>query len=502
MSTPFLQLKGVSKAFPGVQALDGVSLDIEKGEIHAIVGENGAGKSTLIKLLTGVHPWDSGTIEFNGEVITELNPQRALHQFGIVPIYQELNLIPYLDVAENIFLGREILVNQRLGIINRKEIVARTATILDRLGQNIKPTALVNTLGVGQQQMVEIAKALSIDAILLILDEPTASLGQEETEELFSVMRQLKSQGVTIIFISHKLDDVKEIADRLTVLRDGKKIITTDVKSATTDEIITYMVGRKIDDKYPKTPTRRGDIALEVRNLSTDRLENISFTAYRGEVLGVAGLVGAGRTELARAIIGADDRSAGEIFVNIKKVDIQTPKDALSHGIALLTEDRKGQGLVLNNTIVFNCTMANIQKYVKTIFLDVGQQKQDTLKTVKNLSIKTPSINTLALQLSGGNQQKLVIGKWLNTDADIFIFDEPTRGIDVGAKIEVYNIINELVSKGAAVVMISSELPEILGMSDRIIVLSEGRLTGEFSREEATQEKIMAAATGGISYAS
>jgi ribose transport system ATP-binding protein len=498
VSAPFLKLENVSKAFPGVQALSNVSLEINKGEIHCLVGENGAGKSTLIKLLTGVHAWDSGTVFFNG-----LTPQKALHELGIVPIYQELNLIPKLDVAENIFLGREILANERLRFINRKEMVRRTKEILARLNQDIDPAALVGTLGIGKQQMVEIAKALAVEATLLILDEPTAPLGQEEAEELFSVMRQLKSEGVTIIFISHKLEEIKEVGDRITVLRDGKKIITTDVEALSIDEIITYMVGRQIEDKYPKIKTQRGELALEVRNLSTpDLLQDISFKAYRGEVLGIAGLVGAGRTELARAIIGADPMLQGEILIDGSRVDIRSPKDALKHGLVLLTEDRKGQGLVLNNSVLFNATLANLKKYLSGILLDLDAQRQDAVRVIKDLSIKTPSLNTLVAQLSGGNQQKVVIGKWLNTKADIFIFDEPTRGIDVGAKTEVYNIINKLVKDGAAVIMISSELPEILGMSDRIIVLSEGRLTGEFTREEATQEKIMAAATGGIHYAS
>ncbi|MDI9484752.1 MAG: sugar ABC transporter ATP-binding protein [Bacillota bacterium] len=503
MSTPFLQLRNISKAFPGVQALDNVSIDINKGEIHALLGENGAGKSTLIKLLTGVHHWDSGTVTYDGKELTSITPSQAIREYGIVPIYQELNLIPELDVAENIFLGREVLANERFRIIDRKEIVRRTTEILETLGQNISPTALVGTLGVGKQQMVEVAKALSIEARLLILDEPTASLGEDETEDLFRVMRQLKDQGVTIIFISHKLDEVLEISDRFTVLRDGKKIVTTEAEGASKEDIISYMVGRKLGDQYPKMATTQGDVALEVRGLSTaSLLSDISFSAYRGQVLGVAGLVGAGRTELARAIIGADPRSSGRIFVNGAEVQINSPKDALKHGIALLTEDRKGQGLFLGNTVLFNATVANLKRYVRRILIDVNRQKDAAAEVVRQLGIKTPGLNTMTLQLSGGNQQKVVIGKWLNTDADIFIFDEPTRGIDVGAKVEVYNIINQLIADGAAVIMISSELPEILGMSDRIIVLSEGRLTAEFSREEATQEKIMAAATGGINHAS
>ena len=500
MSTPFLQLKNISKAFPGVQALDNVSIDVNKGEIHALLGENGAGKSTLIKLLTGVHHWDSGTVTYDGKELTSITPSQAIREYGIVPIYQELNLIPELDVAENIFLGREVLANERFRIIDRKEIVRRTTEILETLGQNISPTALVGTLGVGKQQMVEVAKALSIEARLLILDEPTASLGEDETEDLFRVMRQLKDQGVTIIFISHKLDEVLEISDRFTVLRDGKKIVTTEAEGASKEDIISYMVGRKLGDQYPKMATTQGDVALEVRGFRQRVCFQISlFQPTGARCWGWQALWEQAVQSSPGILVQIPELRP---FVNGAEVQINSPKDALKHGIALLTEDRKGQGLFLGNTVLFNATVANLKRYVRRILIDVNRQKDAAAEVVRQLGIKTPGLNTMTLQLSGGNQQKVVIGKWLNTDADIFIFDEPTRGIDVGAKVEVYNIINQLIADGAAVIMISSELPEILGMSDRIIVLSEGRLTAEFSREEATQEKIMAAATGGINHAS
>ncbi len=504
MGTPFLQIKNVSKTFPGVKALDSVNLEIGKGEIHVLVGENGAGKSTLIKILTGLYRPDAGEIYINGQRVEDNNPQKALKKLGIVPIYQELNLISLLDVTENIFLGHEIKKDQRTGIfLNRKAMIAKTQDILDKLNQKIDPLALVGSLGVGKQQMVEIAKALSIHANLIILDEPTAALGNEEIVELFQIMRQLKKEGVTIIFISHKLEEVAEIGDRLTVLRDGKLVITEDVSKVSIDDMIRYMVGREIENKFPKIETRRGAEALRVENLKRDGvLQNISFRAYQGEILGIAGLVGAGRTELARAIIGADPIDSGEIYINGRKTAIKSPQDALQHGLVLLTEDRKNQGLFLDETVLFNCFITNLKKYKKIILLDLKKVKEDVINLIHHLKVKTPDCNTKVAQLSGGNQQKVVISKWLNTNAKIFIFDEPTRGIDVGAKVEVYNIMNQLVKNDAAIIMISSELPEILGLSDRTIVIHDGKITGEFNRTDATQEKIMKAATGGMEYAS
>lgn len=495
MGETFLKLENITKTFPGVKALDNVDLEVEKGEIHVLIGENGAGKSTLIKILTGLHQPDSGKIIIDGKEIKENNLRTALDN-GIIPIYQELNLIQQLDVTENIFMGREIKKNEKLGIINRKHMEERTREILDRLNQDISPTAKIQDLGVGKQQMVEIAKALSVDVNLLILDEPTSSLGEDEVNELLKTMEKLKKQGVTMIFISHKLSEAKRIGDRVTVLRDGKYVSTNNIADVTEEDIVRDMVGRDIDEQYPKIDIDRGEEVLRVENLKRgDIVNDISFSAHRGEVLGIAGLVGAGRTELVRTIIGADKRDSGDIYINGHKVKIDHPKDALEEGMVLLTEDRKTQGLFLDQTVKFNIVSSNLNKYKKNILLDLKKQSVDTEKYVSNLKIKTPGIYTKAKQLSGGNQQKVVIGKWLNTNAEIFIFDEPTRGIDVGAKVEIYNIINELVGQGKSVIMVSSELPEILGVSDRILVISEGKLTAEMDVKEATQEKIMSAAT-------
>jgi ribose transport system ATP-binding protein len=495
MGETFLKIENITKTFPGVKALDNVDLEVEKGEIHVLIGENGAGKSTLIKILTGLHQPDSGKIVIDGKEIKENNLRTALDN-GIIPIYQELNLIQQLDVTENIFMGREIKKNEKLGIIDRKYMEERTREILKRLNQDISPTAKIQDLGVGKQQMVEIAKALSVDVNLLILDEPTSSLGEDEVNELLKTMEKLKEQGVTMIFISHKLSEVKRIGDRVTVLRDGQYVSTNNIADVTEEDIVRDMVGRDIDEQYPKIDIDRGEEVLRVEHLKRGKTVNdISFSAHRGEVLGIAGLVGAGRTELVRTIIGADKRDSGDIYINGRKVEINHPKDALEEGMVLLTEDRKTQGLFLDQTVKFNIVSSNLNKYKKNVLLDLKQQAADTEKYVSNLKIKTPGIHTKAKQLSGGNQQKVVIGKWLNTSAEIFIFDEPTRGIDVGAKVEIYNIINELIGQGKCVIMVSSELPEILGVSDRILVISEGKLTAEMDVKEATQEKIMSAAT-------
>ncbi|RAK05199.1 monosaccharide ABC transporter ATP-binding protein (CUT2 family) [Halanaerobium saccharolyticum] len=495
MGETFLKIENITKTFPGVKALDNVDLEVEKGEIHVLIGENGAGKSTLIKILTGLHQPDSGKIVIEGNEIKENNLRTALDN-GIIPIYQELNLIQQLDVTENIFMGREIKRNEKFGIIDRKFMEKRTQEILDRLNQNISPTAKIQDLGVGKQQMVEIAKALSVDVNLLILDEPTSSLGEDEVNELFKTMEKLKEQGVTMIFISHKLSEAKRIGDRITILRDGQHVSTNNIEDVSEEDIVRDMVGRDIDEQFPKIQIDRGEEILRVENLKRDDTVNdISFSAYRGEVLGIAGLVGAGRTELVRTVIGADKKDSGNIYINGRKVEINHPKDALKEGMVLLTEDRKTQGLFLDQTVKFNIVSSNLNKYKKNILLDLKHQAQDSEKYVNNLKIKTPGIYTKAKQLSGGNQQKVVIGKWLNTNAEIFIFDEPTRGIDVGAKVEIYNIINELIGQGKSVIMVSSELPEILGVSDRILVVSEGKLTAELNAKDATQEKIMSAAT-------
>jgi ribose transport system ATP-binding protein len=493
-----LKSKSITKKFPGVIALDNVDLDIKKGEVHALVGENGAGKSTLIKILTGAYIKDEGTIYWKDNEIEIKNPKHAI-ELGIAAIYQELNLIPELSVAENIFLGREIKEKGTKMFLDIKTMREKARQILKDLGQNIDPTMKTGFLGIGKQQMVEIAKALSMNAEIIIMDEPTSSLSGGEVRELMKTIHRLREKGISVIFISHRLEEVMEIADRATVLRDGQKIITVNISETTKEDLIKYMVGRSLEEQFPKIPCKTGEEGLRVENLNRGNiLKDINFTAYKGEVLGVAGLVGSGRTEMARAIFGADPIDSGEIYIEGHRVKIKSPQDAIKHGMAFLTEDRKGQGLFLDDDINFNMTIASLKKFIKRLLLNIKEQKNETKKLIKDLQIKPPDINKKARNLSGGNQQKLVIGKWLSSDADVFIFDEPTRGIDVGAKVEVYNLINSLTKKGKTIIMISSELPEILGMSDRIIVMHEGRIAGEFERHEATQEKIMKAATGEV----
>ncbi|MCG0278880.1 MAG: sugar ABC transporter ATP-binding protein [Thermanaeromonas sp.] len=497
MREPFLKLRGICKRFPGVVALDNVDLDVYSGEIHVLLGENGAGKSTLIKILTGAYQKDAGEIIIDGKEVQIRTPREAL-QLGISCIYQELNLIPHLSVAENIFLGREPKLLPALGIIDLKDRYKRSAALLKELGCAVSPGVKVKDLGLGKQQMVEIAKALSLNARLVIMDEPTSSLSEKEVEELFRVVRQLKEKGIAIIFVSHKLEEIRQIADRVTVLRDGRKVATLARGEFDIEELIKLMVGRTLKEKFPKINVRRGREALRVEDIWTDTgLKGVSFSAYEGEVLGIAGLVGAGRTELARAIFGADPLRKGNIFIYGQRVDIKCPEDAIRAGLAFLTEDRKTQGLILGESVAFNITLAGIKQFRRWGFLDIRRQFETAEQLARDLKVKPLDIRRKARELSGGNQQKVVLAKWLCTRAKIFIFDEPTRGIDVGAKVEVYNLINQLLQNGAAVIMISSELPEILGMSDRILVMSEGRITGEFLREEATQEKIMKAATGG-----
>ncbi|SKA75375.1 monosaccharide ABC transporter ATP-binding protein, CUT2 family [Caloramator quimbayensis] len=494
---PFLELKGVSKVFPGVRALDNINLEILPGEVHGLVGENGAGKSTLIKILTGAYKNDAGKIYIEGKE-AQINGPRDAMKYGITAIYQELNTIKGLSVAENVFLGREIKQNGDRGLLNIKEMRKKSHELLKGLGQDIDTKQDVALLGIGQQQMVEIAKALSIKTKLLIMDEPTSSLTGREVKELLRTVRELKSRGIAVIYISHRLEEVMEICDRVTVMRDGMKITTLPIEKVTVDELIKLMVGRNLEQQFPKIKVEIGEEALRVENLTRKgTFENISFNVKKGEIIGIAGLVGAGRTEVARAIFGADEIDSGEIYIENKKVNIKSPKDAMNLGIAFLTEDRKGQGLVLDNTIDFNVHIASYKKSSNGLLLNLKKLKETTRENIKKLNINPPIENFVARQLSGGNQQKVVIAKWLNTNARIFIVDEPTRGIDVGAKVEVYNILNNLIKDGAAVIMISSELPEILGMSDRVYVMHEGRITAEIDRAHATQENIMLAATGG-----
>lgn len=495
MKQPFIELKGVSKIFPGVRALNLIDLDVYPGEVLGLVGENGAGKSTLIKILTGAHRNDEGIICIEGKETVINGPKHAM-ELGITAIYQELNIVKQLTVAENVFLGREVKKGR---LLDRAHMIQKASELLKDLGQEINPKLPINMLGVGQQQMVEIAKALSVKTKVLIMDEPTASLSNREVKELLRTVKSLRSKGIGIVYISHRLEEIIEICDRVTVMRDGEKVKTLEKSEITTDTLIKLMVGRNLQEQFPKVEIKKGEEALRVEGLSRNGVfENITFGVKRGEILGVAGLVGAGRTEVMRAIFGADPKDAGEVYVHGKKVKIKSPRDAMSNKIAFLTEDRKGQGLILDNTVAFNMNISSFNKIKSGLLLSASKSKQRCAENIKKLNINPPLDSFMVRQFSGGNQQKVVIAKWLNTDADIYIFDEPTRGIDVGAKVEVYNVMNELVAKGAAIIMISSEMPEVLGMSDRIIVMHEGMLTGEFDRKEANQENIMKAASGGI----
>ncbi|MEG1255609.1 sugar ABC transporter ATP-binding protein [Clostridium sp.] len=496
---PFLELNNISKIFPGVKALDSIDLEIHSGEVHGIIGENGAGKSTLIKILTGAHKNDTGKVIIEGTEVNLTGPKDSMN-YGIGGIYQELNIIPELTVYENVFLGREIKCGGKRGLLNKSEMIEKSKVLLKELGQNIDVTMNVAKLGMGQQQMVEIAKALSINTKMLIMDEPTASLTGREVKELLRTVKELKKKGIAVIYISHRLDEVMDICDNITVMRDGQKIKTLQRSNIShVDELIKLMVGRDLEQQFPKIKVEIGEEALRVENLcKKDVFNNINFNVRRGEIIGISGLVGAGRTEVVSTIFGADRFDSGNLYIHGKKVVIKCPRDAMKQGVAFLTEDRKGQGLLLDNTIDFNVNISSYDKLSSKLFLSSKEMKLRTEDNIKKLAIQPPSASFIAGQLSGGNQQKVVIGKWLNTKADIFIIDEPTRGIDVGAKVEVYNVLNELIKKGAAIIMVSSELPEILGMSDRIYVMHEGKLTAEISHDDANQENIMQAATGGM----
>jgi ribose transport system ATP-binding protein len=491
-----LRLSGVTKRFPGVLALDSVQLEVRSGEVHGLTGENGAGKSTLIKILTGAYTPDSGEILFNGKKLERMTPIKAM-ELGIACIYQELNLIPHLTVMENIFLGRELFKSRRLGILDRKRMFDEAEALLRDLQLSLDPRMRTGNLGIGHQQMVEICKAVHADAKLIIMDEPTSSLSEHEARDLFRIIAQVKAKGVTVIFISHRLDEVKRICDRVTVLRDGKHVASLDIADASVDDIIRLMVGRDIVNKYPKEKGKRGAEALSVEGLVRKGvLHGVSFKAYAGEILGFAGLVGAGRTETARAVTGADPIDAGTIKIFGEEIRIRTPRDSIDAGIAFLTEDRKGQGLILIKSVAFNSSLVRLERYTRFGFLMLKSIRRMTQQMASELKLRAPDVDTMVGQLSGGNQQKVVIAKWLLTKSRIFIFDEPTRGIDVGAKVEVYHLMNQLVANGAAVIIICSEMDEVMGMADRIIVMHEGRITGEFDSGEATQEKILYAASG------
>lgn len=492
-----VELKNVTKYFPGVVALNNMSLQIRPGEIHGLIGENGAGKSTLIKVLTGVYTPEEGEIYVSGEKQEFKNPNDA-RKAGVACVYQELNIVKLLSVTDNIFMGRSI--KNKFGFLDYKQMNREAHDAMLKLGHDIDPGKTCGALGMGLQQMVEIAKAIQVNSKLIIMDEPTSSLGQKEVDQLMETVRKLKDQGIAILFVSHKLEELFELCDRVTVMRDGEHVCTENITDMTNESLINAMVGRTLDNLFPKETAEKGEVMLKVSGLSsTGVLDDVSFEAYGGEILGFAGLVGAGRTETMRAIFGADPKDDGDIFIKGKKVDIRSPKDAIREGIAFLTEDRKAQGLILTQTIRNNLVLASMKKFTANGFLDEKRMITTGEDLIKSLKIKTPSVDEVAGQLSGGNQQKVIIGKWSNVDADIYIFDEPTRGIDVGAKIEVYKVMNNLVKQGKCVIMVSSELPEILGMSDRIIIMREGRIMGEIDRdtEHFGQNSVMKAAWGG-----
>ncbi|CAN5387899.1 xylose ABC transporter ATP-binding protein [soil metagenome] len=502
---PLLEMRNIVKEFPGVRALDGVSLTLGTGELHALVGENGAGKSTLMKVLSGVHPYGS----FEGEILIDGEPShfsgiRDSEAAGIAMIFQELSLVKELTIGENIFLGRE---PSRFGVIDWSRLYHSASELLTDLHLPLDPRVKAGSLGIGQQQLVEIAKALSQNARILVLDEPTAALTESEVETLFGILEKLKARGVGMIYISHKLDEVFRIADRITVLRDGRTVATYAASDTNKNNLIADMVGRNVGDIFPKAEHDLGEVALRVLNANvyssdaSDRklVDDVSFSVWKGEVLGIAGLMGAGRTELLMAIFGAwQGKYSRQIEIDGKEISVLSPADAIRNGIGFVTEDRKRYGVILEQTILDNMTLAGLKTISGRFLTDRSREAVAAGGPMRVLRIKAESPLTITGTLSGGNQQKVVLGKWLLTNPQLLFLDEPTRGIDVGAKQEIYAEINKLAQTGLAIVLVSSELPEVLGLSDRVMVLHEGRVTGEFTREEATPEKVMAAATGEV----
>ena len=489
-------MEGISKSFPGVQALRDVQFEVQGGEVHALVGENGAGKSTLMRILGGVHQRDAGEIHLRGQPVEIPSPVYA-RMLGISIIHQELNQVPALPVAENIFLGRE--PRRAGGFVDWKTMYARANTLLQDLGLPIDPRRRLGTLTVAEQQLVEIAKALSVEADLVIMDEPTAALTVEETERLFRFIRDLRPRGVGIVYITHRLEEIFTIADRVTVLRDGRYVGTYAIGELTMDGLIRLMVGRQLTEKFPKEPVAAGAPVLEVRGLtSRGRFTDVSFTVHRGEILGIAGLIGSGKAAVAHAIFGAIPVDSGEILVDGHPVTIRSPSEAIAHGIGLVTEDRKRLGLVLGMSVTANITLPVLPELETAGFVRRREEAARVTQAIRDLDMAVASPEQPARNLSGGTQQKVVVAKWLQTRARVLLLVEPTRGIDVGAKVEMYRLMVDLARRGVGIVMISSELPEILGMSDRILVMHEGRITGEFPRETATQEAILASASGRI----
>ncbi len=495
--TPFVDMSGIHKSFSGNHVLRDITFQVQHGEVHALMGENGAGKSTLMKIMTGIYSRDSGIIKIDGEEVHFKHLKEAEDR-GITVIHQELSIIPYLTVAENIFLGKEQTYG-KTGILNKKQMVKKAQSILDDLGVAfIQPNDIAGELSIGQQQMVEIARSLSTNAEMIVMDEPTAALTDREIERLFAVVDSLKKKGVSIVYISHRMEEIFQICDRITVLRDGQYIGTEKIPETSFHEIVKMMVGRELGEQFPERDTNIGDVIFEVKNLSDDTFfKNVSFDVRRGEILGIAGLMGAGRSEIMEVIFGFKKKSSGTVTLDNKPLHIKHPREAIKAGIGFITEDRKSKGLLIDSTIRENIALTNMNKISKNGFINFSKEEQLINELIQKLQVRTTGGEQDVKSLSGGNQQKVVIAKWLGIDPKLLILDEPTRGVDVGAKKEIYTIMNELTQNGVSIIMISSELPEVIGVSDRIMVVHEGKVTGFLDRKEANQERIMTLATGG-----
>jgi len=490
-----IQMKGIHKAFGSNQVLSGVDFDLREGEVHALMGENGAGKSTLMNILTGLHARDKGTILIDGKETYFANPKEAERQ-GIAFIHQELNIWPDMTVVDNLFIGKEM--SSTWGLLKSKEMKALAIEQFKRLSVDIPLNIEAGQCSVGQQQMIEIAKALLTDTKVIIMDEPTSALTEREIQKLFEVIQSLKKEGVSIVYISHRMEEIFEICDRITVMRDGRTVDTKPIPETNFDEVVKKMVGRELTERYPARNPSPGEVVLEVEHATRKgSFEDVSFSVHQGEIVGFSGLMGSGRTEIMRALFGLDRLDQGEVRMFGKKVEIRKPVDAVNHGIGFITEDRKDEGLVLDFSVRDNMVLPSISGFTKKGIISTQSEKVFVDALIKRLQIKTHSAETAAGNLSGGNQQKVVIAKWIGIGPKLLILDEPTRGVDVGAKREIYQLMNELTGHSVAIIMVSSELPEVLGMSDRIVVVHEGRITGELTKAEATQEKIMTLATGG-----
>ena len=489
-----LRLRGINKAFPGVKALTDVDLTIRKGEVHALVGENGAGKSTLMKIISGAYKKDSGTVWFDGKEVENTTPKQS-EQMGISIIYQELNLIERISVAENVFIGRYPL---RGGLVQWGKMVKDAQALFDEYELKIDAKRLVRSLTMAQKQMVEIIKAVSINAKVIIMDEPTSSLSGKETESLFRIIEKLKANGVAVVFITHRLDEIFAICDRMTVLRDGHYVGEKNISEITKSEMIAMMIGRELTQQYPERHNEIGEVTLEVKNISDGgkHVDNVSFAAHRGEVLGFYGLVGAGRTETMRMVFGVDPRVGGQVFLHGKEINLKNPRDAIRHGIGFITENRRDEGLFLRSSVRVNTVMVALHKILKHGMISYKEEARVSQDYVDKLRTATPSVNQKAMFLSGGNQQKVVLAKWLFSDSEVIIFDEPTRGIDVGARREIYQLINDLVADGRTVVVVSSDMEEIMGISDRILVMYEGNIAGEVQKKDFSQSLITEYAVG------